>query len=668
MTRIKAEKILKTVFGHDKFYDEQWQTIRRVLQGERILLIEKTGFGKSLCYQFPATQFPGLTVIFSPLIALMRDQVSYLKSKGISAECINSGQDQVTNEAILEEAKQGKIKILYIAPERQENQEWIEAVRSMNLSMVVIDEAHCISVWGHDFRPAFRRIVNIVNLLPQGFPVLATTATATARVADDILKQIVGNVQLIRGNLIRENFRLAVIRVDSEDAKLAWMAEFLALQKENTGIAYVGTRVNTELYATWLQKNGFSVVNYSAGLDDQTRKDIENGLKENHYQCVVSTNALGMGIDKPDIRFIVHTQMPASLIHYYQEIGRAGRDGLPCRIVLLYNRQDKDLPLSFIKNSRPPTELYNRVIEALKEEPLGEKNLARKSNLTQTQVRVILHDLVDQEIIKEVIYDRRKVYEIVYGASSLNTETFDVLREFKIKELEQMIEYAEANKGGMKYLCEYLGDNTSLCSDDCLRRSYKPSQEWQQKIREFRESHFPLLDVQSSRTKLVNGVAASYYGFSNVGSVIHRCKYENGGDFPEHLVLQTERAYRSWFTGEKFDIMLYVPPTESADLVKNFALTLANKLKLPVSHDLKKTKCTKPQKVFQNGVLKRDNVKGAFEYNKPDEITGKKILLIDDIFDSGATIKEIGKMLSALGAEKIAPLTIAKTVGGDIKI
>ena len=371
--RLEHEQNLKRIFGIDHFYDEQWDAIERILSGERILMIQRTGFGKSLCYQYPATQFSGVTVIFSPLIALMRDQVKSLNRKGISARYINSEQSPEDNSATIQAALNGEIKILYIAPERQENQEWIEATRRMKLSMVVIDEAHTISVWGHDFRPAFRRIINLVKLLPQDLPVLATTATATKRVQNDIERQIGGKLTTIRGSLVRSNFNLYVIKVQSDDEKMVWLAQHLN-SIEGTGLIYTGTRVDTEQYAKWLVHNGVNAINYNAGHDAETRKDIENGLMENRYKCVVSTNALGMGIDKSDIRFIIHTQIPASPIHYYQEIGRAGRDGKTTTIILFFNEHigdngfadDYRLPKSFIDGARPSRDKYLKAINALK--------------------------------------------------------------------------------------------------------------------------------------------------------------------------------------------------------------------------------------------------------------------------------------------------------------
>ena len=213
MTRLESEKILKNKFKIDCFYDTQWLVIQKILNGDRVLLIEKTGFGKSLCFQFPALFFEGTTIVFTPLIALMRDQVNKLNELGIKAKCINSNQDSETNTRIITEALNNEIKILYIAPERMENIEWLNSARQMNISMIVVDEAHCISTWGHDFRPAYKRIVNLVNLLPKSFPVLATTATATKAVEEDIKIQIGKNIFSYRGNLIRTNFQLFVIKV-----------------------------------------------------------------------------------------------------------------------------------------------------------------------------------------------------------------------------------------------------------------------------------------------------------------------------------------------------------------------------------------------------------------------------------------------------------------------
>ena len=676
MNRENAEIELKRIFGIDHFYDEQWEAIRRILNGERILMIQRTSFGKSLCYQFPATQFDGITVIFSPLIALMRDQVKALNKKGIPARYINSEQTVEENSATIQDALDGKVKILYIAPERQENAEWIEATRKMNLSMVVIDEAHTISVWGHDFRTAFRRIINLVKLLPQSLPVLATTATATNRVQKDIEQQIGGRLTTIRGRLVRDNFRLYVIKVHSEDEKLVWLAQNLH-QIDGTGLIYTGTRVNTEIYAKWLAYNNINAINYNAGHDADTRKDIENGLMHNRYKCVVSTNALGMGIDKPDIRFIIHTQIPASPIHYYQEIGRAGRDDNPTTIILFYNEQkdkngieeDYKLPKAFIDGARPSKEKYLKAIDALRQEPLSERGLMKATNLKQTQIRVIKADLIDQGIAKEVVDGKSKVLEYQFGAQELDTQSFEDLRILKLKELDAMVGYVNTSQPRMQYLCEFLDDDNNMEYSDCDNTTLDKltvalTDEWQKKLSDFRENYFPILEVSETTSKthkpsnikwsinipsenkidvykndqlfssqscvinwnnfsveerefveslleshlarkshIVNGVAASYYGVSNVGSALHRSKYENGGDFPDFLLRLTLKAFFKTFGNTRFDRVLYVPPTHSGDLVKNFAARFASAIKVPVSHKLVKNRQTSEQKVFQNSYL-----------------------------------------------------------------
>ncbi|RLD55936.1 MAG: RecQ family ATP-dependent DNA helicase, partial [Bacteroidetes bacterium] len=641
-------------------------------------LIEKTGFGKSLCFQFPATQFEGLTIIFSPLIALMRDQVNGLVKKGINAKFINSEQTAEENSQTIQDAKDAKLKILYIAPERQENQEWIQATRDMNLSMIVIDEAHTISVWGHDFRPAFRRIVNLIKLLPEKMPVLATTATATKRVQIDVEKQISSQITTLRGQLVRDNFNLYVINVNSEDEKLIWLAENIN-KLSGTGLIYTGTRVNTEIYSRWFEYLNINTTEYNAGLDGETRKDIELGLMANKWKAVVSTNALGMGIDKSDIRFIIHTQIPASPIHYYQEIGRAGRDGKPTNIILFYNstrddkgiEEDYKLPKAFIDGGRPSLKKYNKVINAVKGEQLGERQIMKATNLKQTQVRVIKADLIEQGIIKEVIYGGSKKYEYQFDAPELNTKAFEELRQLKLSELASMIEYVNLSTSRMQFLCKYLGDDVPEIIENCDNTNLEefksnPQYNTITQLKEFRENYFPELQVESRGSNIVNGISASYYGVSNVGIALHRSKYKKGGDFPDFLLKLTLKAYRKKYGQEHFDMIVYVPPTESGDLVKNFAEKLSRVLKVPISHNLIKTEETKPQKVFQNGFLKKDNVSGKFGYRNIEEIRGKSVILFDDIFDSGATIKEIGRMLTNNGASKIAPLIIARTVGGDV--
>lgn len=739
MTRSEAEIKLKRIFGLDHFYDEQWRSIERILRGERILMIERTGFGKSLCYQFPATQFDGITVVFSPLIALMRDQVRSLCERGIPAAYINSEQSYEENQNSIQRALNGEIKILYIAPERQENEEWVEATRQLKLSMVVVDEAHTISTWGHDFRPSFRRIINLVQLLPQSLPVLATTATATKKVQYDIEQQIGGRLTTIRGNLIRPNFQLQVVKVQSEDEKMIWLAENLNAIN-GTGLIYTGTRIDTEVYANWLRFVGINATDYNAGFDADTRKSIEQGLMQNKWKCIVSTNALGMGIDKSDIRFVIHTQMPASPIHYYQEIGRAGRDGKPTRIILFYNEKkengndvatDSLLPLSFVEGSRPTTNKYQKVISLLQEEPLSEREVLKKANLKTNQLRVIKADLIDQGIIKEVLYGKIKKYEYQYNAPALNTDSFEALRDAKLKDLHAMEEYIYTDMPRMKYLCSFLDSDETVeysnCDNTNLERiTVSVTPEWMTKLEDFRETYFPCLELSSwtirkggfrlryiapdkvqvektvkndmgevierpiieysnninlleynqeereiieehlgKASRLVDGYAASYYGVSNVGAAIHRSKYENGGDFPDFLLKKTLSVFGKKFRGIHFDLVLYLPPTNSGDLVKNFATKFARVIGVPISHELIKVRITQEQKMFQNSYSKQENVCGAFDIDE-DIVKDKYIVLLDDIYDSGATLKEVGKLLTQKGAKCIVPIVIAKTVGGTL--
>ncbi len=452
---------------------------------------------------------------------------------------------------------------------------------------------HIASLFGDMILGAYRRIVNLVKQLHSNFPVLACTATATHKVQEDIKKQIDNSkLTLIRGSLSRKNFSLEVIKASSQEAKMAYVIKLLRTLP-GTGIIYCGTQMESEQYGRWIEFNNINATYYNAGLDNESRVEIEKGLFDNKYKCVVSTNALGMGMDKKDIRFIIHIQIPTSPLHYYQEIGRAGRDDEPTSIYLFYNNEDDELPLSFIKGGRPTAKSYQKVLNVIKQEPLGLFNVVRKVNLKKTTVNLILNDLMDQNIILK----NNKNYEYKYGAPELNTVTFEALKKAKGLDFKVMKKYVFSNECRMLFLSKYLGDTSvekcGKCdNDNGIEQTVNASKSDLKAIDEFRESNFPILAVNNKTNIIIDGVAASYYGISNIGTAIHRSKYENGGDFPSFLLRLTLKAFRKHFGNKNFDLVLYVPPTLSGDLVKNFAIKIARTLGFPISDALVKIRST----------------------------------------------------------------------------
>ena len=663
---------LGTGLPQPAFRARQEEAIRHVVEGRgRLLVVERTGWGKSFVY-FIAVKLlneagMGPALLVSPLLALMRNQIEAAKRMGVRAATINSANRDEWEE-VERAVALGELDILLISPERLGNQRFVERVLaaiSDRISLLVIDEAHCISDWGHDFRPDYRRIGRIVQALPPNLRLLATTATANDRVVQDLQLVLGPSLAISRGSLNRPSLALQTIRLRSQAERLAWLAEQVPAMP-GSGIIYTLTIRDAEQVAEWLHSRGLCVEAYTGQTGDR-RPELEMALLDNELKALVATPALGMGFDKPDLSFVIHYQAPGSVVAYYQQVGRAGRALDSAYGILLSGEEDTDITDFFINTAFPTRRQVEEVIAALQteHEGLSRPQLLAQVNMPQGRLDQMMK-ILSLELPAPVVKQGSK-WQLT--AASLGEEFWqrvDRLTALRRHEQQQVQQYVELESGHMEYLIRALdgrsgeatpgpsvtalpteaGRNTVLDAVAFLKGAFH---EFAPRKKGSRKMIPPELRAEAGR-------ALCHWKDAGWGRLVYSGKY-GVGSFSDELIQACVDLLGRWDQDPAPGWVTCIPSLRHPRLVPDFAERLAEAIDLPFRQLLVRTEDRPEQKTMENSAQQARNVLGSLEVAA--QPSAEPVLLVDDIVDSGWTFTVAAWILRREGCGEVWPLALA---------
>lgn len=674
--------LLRRMLGEGaSFRAGQREAIEAVLvDGARVLVVQATGWGKSIVYWIATRvrrdQGRGPTLIISPLLSLMRNQIAMARSLGLRARTVNSGNRDEW-EDIQAALQADEVDVLLISPERLGNDRFRTqtlAAIQRDIGLFVVDEVHCISDWGHDFRPDYRRIRSILEVLPRSVPVLGTTATANRRVVDDIADQLGAATRVIAGPLRRDSLRLGAFVLNDQAERLAWLARWIPALP-GTGIVYCLTVADTEQVAAWLVHRGIESRAYHAQLAEEERVALEEVLLRNEIKVLVATVALGMGFDKPDLGFVIHYQRPGSVIAYYQQVGRAGRALDGAYGILLSGREDDEIQQYFIDTAFPPADEMLGVVGLLDSVDTASRgDIEANLDLPRGRIDAILKLLLVEGAIVQV----GSRYQRTLQPWEPDLDRAAKVTEQRLLERDQMRAYLHHGGCLMQFLANALDDHTAGACGRCVTESgsSSPDQVDPVIVREaaswlrgaFREitprrrwpsDAVPDLDG-AVRHPNEQGIALCVYGDAGWGRAVMDGKY-SAGRFSEDLVeAGVEAIRRRWGASRGAGWWVTaIPSHRNPGLVGGAAERMARALDLPYRGDvLSIDHGTAPQKEMANSVHQLRNIHAGLAMHAPPDLG--PVILLDDIVDSRWTLTYAGHLLRSNGSGPVCPFAFAE--------